>query len=118
MHTKYSTIVDYAKRLKMQNIVKKRGLCGPRFLLCFYRSIFKTNWANVSDKPNYLTTDEKEIVFGYYSYGSDGNGVMYPALRKVNIASTPVGDAYGYTCYYFDGTRWTTLDKNLFTPGI
>lgn len=39
MHTKYSTIVDYAKRLKMQNIVKKRGLCGPRFLLCFYRSI-------------------------------------------------------------------------------
>lgn len=86
---------------------------------------YPIKWSAISEKPNYIPTDERDIVFGSYSTiagGPDGtgyNGAVYPAIRIIDYSSNPGGDTYRYTCYYFGGTSWIKFtDNSKFIPGI
>lgn len=86
---------------------------------------YPIKWSAISNKPNYIPTDERDIVFGSYSTiagnidGTGYSGGVYPAIRIIDYSSNPGGDTYGYTCYYFNGTSWTKFtDNSKFIPGI
>lgn len=86
---------------------------------------YPIKWSAISNKPNYIPTDARNIVFGQYSTvtaDSDGvgyGGMIYPAIRTIDYASTPGGDSYRYTHYYFNGTSWTKFtDASKFSPGF
>lgn len=86
---------------------------------------YPIKWSAISNKPNYIPTDERDIVFGSYSTiagnvdGTGYSGGVYPAIRIIDYSSNPGGDTYRYTCYYFNGTSWTKFtDNSKFIPGI
>lgn len=86
---------------------------------------YPIKWSAISAKPNYIPTDARDIVFGRYSTvtanpdGAGYDGMIYPAIRTINYASTPGGDSYRFTHYYFNGTSWTKFtDASKFFPGF
>lgn len=86
---------------------------------------YPIKWSAISNKPNYIPTDARDIVFGHYVDGGDrpdGTGYdarIYPAIRIIDYSDTPSGSTYKYTHYYFNGTSWTKLtDASKFFPGF
>lgn len=86
---------------------------------------YPIKWSAISNKPSYVPTNIKDIIFGRYSTvaetpdGTGYAGMVYPAIRTINYSSNPSGDNYGYTCFYFNGTSWTKFtDNSKFIPGI
>lgn len=87
--------------------------------------LYPIKWSAISNKPNYIPTDTREITFGHYETGTahpDGTGYsggIYPAIRIIDYTSNPGGDTYRYTCYYFNGTSWIKFtDDSQFHPGF
>ena len=90
-----------------------------------FLSDYPIKWSAISGKPKYIPTDERNIVFGRYSTvtadpdGMGYGGMIYPAIRIIDYTSTPGGDTYRYTHYYFNGTSWTKFtDASKFFPGL
>lgn len=86
---------------------------------------YPIKWSAISDKPNYIPTDVRDIVFGQYSTvtadpdGTGYHGMVYPAIRTINYSSNPGGDHYDYTGFYFNGTSWAKFtDMSKFYPGF
>ena len=86
---------------------------------------YPIKWSAISDKPKYIPTDARDIVFGSYSTvtndhdGTGYYGMIYPAIRTINYSSNPGGDSYSYTFYYFNGTSWAKFtDASKFFPGF
>ena len=86
---------------------------------------YPIKWSAISDKPNYIPSNAREIVFGKYVIGSDNpdgtgySGKIYPAIRTIDYSSNPGGDTYGYDHFYFNGTSWIKItDPSKFWPGF
>lgn len=86
---------------------------------------YPIKWSAISDKPRYIPTDARDIVFGHYVDGGnhpDGTGydaMIYPAIRIINYSDNPGGSTYRYTFYYFNGTSWAKFtDASNFFPGF
>lgn len=86
---------------------------------------YPIKWSAISNKPNYIPTDVRDITFGRYdtvTQDPDGvgyHGVIYPAIRTIDYASNPGNDSYSYTYFYFNGTSWTKFtDDSKFFPGF
>lgn len=86
---------------------------------------YPIKWSAISDKPNYIPRDVRDIKFGEYSTVADDpagagyGGMIYPAIRIIGYSSNPGGDLYEYTYFYFNGTSWTKFtDGSKFRPGI
>lgn len=86
---------------------------------------YPIKWSAISDKPDYITADVRDIMFGSYdtvTADPDGigyHGMIYPAIRTADYSSNPGGDYYTYTYFYFNGTSWTKFtDSSKFFPGF
>ena len=86
---------------------------------------YPIKWTAISDKPKYIPTNAKDIMFGRYSTvtndpeGMGYCGMIYPAIRTIYYTSNPGGNSYDYTFYYFNGTSWAKFtDASKFHPGF